>query len=256
MRVRPYTYTKSEMAKARKRFSNPVCLSCERMAGDGTDHLGTGYCWWCEQEIGKMNKGAEIITAAEMNVTKTSKPIVELMAREVRVAEQQEEIQRALVRAKSCLEDMVSMFNQVKEMISDTRPPEALKEIAQTFEDMEYVDAEQGEDILQCVRVLCMGMTEKGQAGPVPISSDTKFTLATKMGEQVRKTAETISKIARDHFDVGKNEMIPRRVLVLHIPMFAEMINKIADGDQTRYEIGTKELMKVLASIDAEVEGR
>ena len=194
-----------------------------------------------------------VIERAEVQVVVNDDPVQALLDREVRQAEQQIEIQKALSRAKGCLDEMVEMFQQVKGMMEDEQP-EQLRKIADAFADMEYVDPEQGEEIRKAVMAICMGMTERGVSGPVPISSDTKYQLAAKMAEQVRKTAETISKIAKDHFDIGKAAMIPKHVLLGHVPMFVGLISKVADGDDDRYKRGISELQRVFASIDQKVE--
>jgi hypothetical protein len=228
--------------------------ACKRMAGEGTNHYGEGYCWWCEQEYSGMYRGNGKKVIMEMETALiTDDPVVELMGREVKIAEQQMEMQAALRKVKGQMEEMGELFRQVKELISDEDKHEALRELSEKFEDVSFIDPEQGEEIRQCVRALTQ-FTEKGQTGPVPISSDTKFQLLTKITEQYRKCAETTSRIAKDHFDIGKANMIPMHVLKAHIPMFVGLVNKVAQDDVDRADVGMKELRKIMLSIDQQAE--
>jgi hypothetical protein len=228
--------------------------SCKRVAGEGTLHYGEGYCWWCEQEYETMYRGNGKKALMEMETALVESSPVELMGREVKIAEQQMEMHEALRRVKGQMQEMGELFEQVKELMREEKKNEALERIADEFKDMEFIDPEQGEKVLECVRAVTMGFTEKGQLGPVPISSDTKFQLLTKITEQVRKCAETASRIAKDHFDLGKANMIPMHVLKGHIPMFVGLVNKVAQDDQDRVDVGMKELRKIMLSIDQQAE--
>lgn len=246
-----------------KGVDGDVC-QCNNEAGQGTSHPGFGYCKACErgrtrEECDEMAvKHEKLVLDGHKEELPVLKTYEALLMQEVNYSEQQQEINRALQRAKGILEDMAEEVTDFRDRLgagSEGERVEALNAIAEALKETEFIDPEQGRELQASLNNLLSGggLTERGKEGPIALSDDTRYKLSATLNEQMRRNAETIAKIARDSFDVGKDKYVEKSLLKrLLVPGLLDIIRELSEGNPQLEDMGIEKLHRLFMQVDEE----